>query len=809
MIHEIITFEKQDDKKWLDEYFVIVSTNQSCTIDLGIYTFRGNTAELVKKLELDEIKLLKCLANKENRKLSAKNLAEKIGRLKTKQNKDYVDSLIKNLRKTTININGNNETIFSIPTVKNGSHGYEINIKEIETRDLGDYAAQLNSFEIKYKKYQFNDDEINKLFDDEREKNKFKTALSILAYLRKEPGTLSVYDLSADSNNSYNDDDDIVKSINTLFGNIELLNVKDSNTKSKYDTVVTSYHNRAFIDLLLDTFIKGDSKFFNPSIYADKITLHDSKKKCIVEFSLKKEYLDELDEHKGNYPEGSGKYNIINEISNKLKNFTKEYNFAEVKAATNEYTDCIFNEKQIMDLFDRKSICQLSLVNCIINCDLEIVDKVFFNGINMTGTVFKKNVSFFSCHFKNQPITDFDKTQGSDNLNGTESYLKNTQCNFRECRFEDNVYFRDNVFHSMNMEITFEDACFIKEDKNAEIVFRKNSYTKTMLNFFETRFLDYRVEISESNLNNVHINMNSAYLHNKLEIVSVGDIGNSDFEFNIGNRLVLANANIAGILKIANITQFELINVSQFFGLITSPNNWNYRENAEAIRKIRNAEQDHDYHTIPDEAHPLLKACVNKTDLAKQFLMLRDSFHRSGDIVNEEYAYELYESAKNDLQTKEPVSIYADDIHIEHVTPDEYNLMSDLARRCKPLDLHTDYTYWVLLSYFNDVCFVAYLQDKPIGFVSGITREKTGFIWQIGVLPEFRNQGVASLLLYNIFQRFDKIGINTVEVTIDSSNDTSFSVFQKYCKENNLVMNTATDREIIKDEIIYIIQSKS
>lgn len=109
----------------------------------------------------------------------------------------------------------------------------------------------------------------------------------------------------------------------------------------------------------------------------------------------------------------------------------------------------------------------------------------------------------------------------------------------------------------------------------------------------------------------------------------------------------------------------------------------------------------------------------------------------------------------------------------------------------KPLDLHTPFTYWVLLRYFGDSCFVIEEENRVIGFISGMASscEKGVFyVWQIGVAPPYRGKGHADILIQTILGAAKKQRCHSLHITISPENQSSFKAFSRFAEKRCLPM---------------------
>ncbi|MCQ1528437.1 GNAT family N-acetyltransferase [Lutispora saccharofermentans] len=115
----------------------------------------------------------------------------------------------------------------------------------------------------------------------------------------------------------------------------------------------------------------------------------------------------------------------------------------------------------------------------------------------------------------------------------------------------------------------------------------------------------------------------------------------------------------------------------------------------------------------------------------------------------------------------------------------------ELIDICKPLDLHTPFTYWILSEYFNNTCMVLEDEGTIVGYAGGIkssSMEGIFYLWQIGLLSGYRGKGYFSLLLDRIIEEIKKSGCHSLEFSVLSDNYQSISAFSGYAKNKGLPM---------------------
>ncbi|MCI5194556.1 MAG: GNAT family N-acetyltransferase [Candidatus Electrothrix sp. AU1_5] len=108
-------------------------------------------------------------------------------------------------------------------------------------------------------------------------------------------------------------------------------------------------------------------------------------------------------------------------------------------------------------------------------------------------------------------------------------------------------------------------------------------------------------------------------------------------------------------------------------------------------------------------------------------------------------------------------------MNLRNITEKDNSRIRELIYICKPLGLHTSFTYWVLTKYFPNLCFLMESDKKLIGFISALRStidDKVLFIWQIAVSPEYRGKRYASILIKTVVDSGTNIGCNRFQLSI-------------------------------------------
>ncbi len=109
-----------------------------------------------------------------------------------------------------------------------------------------------------------------------------------------------------------------------------------------------------------------------------------------------------------------------------------------------------------------------------------------------------------------------------------------------------------------------------------------------------------------------------------------------------------------------------------------------------------------------------------------------------------------------------------------------------LVGECAVLDTNSCYAYLLIGRDFGETTLVAHSGDELVGFVSAYippTRQDVVFVWQIGVAPAGRGQGIAKRLLNNLVSLPSCRNVRFLEATITPSNTASTRLFRAFARQ--------------------------
>lgn len=125
-------------------------------------------------------------------------------------------------------------------------------------------------------------------------------------------------------------------------------------------------------------------------------------------------------------------------------------------------------------------------------------------------------------------------------------------------------------------------------------------------------------------------------------------------------------------------------------------------------------------------------------------------------------------------------------ITIRKPIPQDGAAVWQLVKHAGSLDLNSPYAYLMACEMFADTSAVACVDDDVVGFATGFRKPQhpdTLFIWQIGIDPVYRGQGIGKQLLKNVIQQEKNHRIHYVEATIGPYNTASRQLFLRLADE--------------------------
>jgi L-2,4-diaminobutyric acid acetyltransferase len=155
------------------------------------------------------------------------------------------------------------------------------------------------------------------------------------------------------------------------------------------------------------------------------------------------------------------------------------------------------------------------------------------------------------------------------------------------------------------------------------------------------------------------------------------------------------------------------------------------------------------------------------------------------------------------------------EINYRHPTLDDGSKIYSLVKSCPPLDVNSQYFYYILCKDFSNTCVVAEYDRNLLGFVSAYLqpeKPQSLFIWQVAVVKNERRKRLALNMLDWLIKQPKCINIQFMETTVSPLNQPSQKLFIRFAKDHNANFQTRLfldksnfDNESHEEEILYTI----
>ncbi|MCM8536969.1 MAG: diaminobutyrate acetyltransferase [Lentisphaeraceae bacterium] len=107
------------------------------------------------------------------------------------------------------------------------------------------------------------------------------------------------------------------------------------------------------------------------------------------------------------------------------------------------------------------------------------------------------------------------------------------------------------------------------------------------------------------------------------------------------------------------------------------------------------------------------------------------------------------------------------------------------------LDLNSAYCYMIISRHLSSTCYVAEQNEQLAGFITSYylpDNPRKIFIWQVGVNPDLRGQGIATRLLQTIAEHHPSI--REIQTTIEPTNKASIQLFKSFAERNSFKVSS-------------------
>lgn len=121
--------------------------------------------------------------------------------------------------------------------------------------------------------------------------------------------------------------------------------------------------------------------------------------------------------------------------------------------------------------------------------------------------------------------------------------------------------------------------------------------------------------------------------------------------------------------------------------------------------------------------------------------------------------------------------------------------MFAMARACPPLDVNSEYAYFLVADNFPETSVIAEMDGEAVGFVTAFIpprKKDVLFVWQVGVSGRARGHGIAGRMLDELLRRPACGDVRYVETTVSPSNEASRRLFQGLARQAGCDIRTET-----------------
>ena len=107
----------------------------------------------------------------------------------------------------------------------------------------------------------------------------------------------------------------------------------------------------------------------------------------------------------------------------------------------------------------------------------------------------------------------------------------------------------------------------------------------------------------------------------------------------------------------------------------------------------------------------------------------------------------------------------------------DLNALRELEKTCFPLDAWSIFDLVAVLTFPKVIRLKAIQAGEMVGFIAGDPRPSEGFAWiaTVGVLPEYRQQGIGRALLRECE---DQLSTPSVRLSVRKTNDTAIRLYR-------------------------------
>jgi len=139
--------------------------------------------------------------------------------------------------------------------------------------------------------------------------------------------------------------------------------------------------------------------------------------------------------------------------------------------------------------------------------------------------------------------------------------------------------------------------------------------------------------------------------------------------------------------------------------------------------------------------------------------------------------------------TATPSAEAATELTFRSPTVSDGSVMHQLVKDGGVLEPNTVYCYLLLATHFAQNCLITERDGEAIGFIASYrppSHPEAIFVWQIGVRPDARGQGLAKRMLHELVKRPANADVRFLEATVDPGNEPSCRLFRAFAREQGV-----------------------
>lgn len=134
-------------------------------------------------------------------------------------------------------------------------------------------------------------------------------------------------------------------------------------------------------------------------------------------------------------------------------------------------------------------------------------------------------------------------------------------------------------------------------------------------------------------------------------------------------------------------------------------------------------------------------------------------------------------------------SLHACPLQFRSATPADGAALWRLIQATGTLELNSAYCYLLMASDFGRTCLIAEEGGEVVGAVIGYhppEQADTAFVWQVGLLPRLRGQGLGVTLLQQWIALPANQSCRWVTATVDDGNAPSQALFKRFANRHSV-----------------------